>query len=78
MDEQQFYLTLDTSFTIDLFRTEVAYLKNSWKGVGRPTLTLAISHSLLGRSKYGLNHQINQAYLLLCENIMFLCYFHKY
>ncbi|KAJ8298449.1 hypothetical protein KUTeg_024980 [Tegillarca granosa] len=51
MDEQQFYLTLDTSFTIDLFRTEVAYLKNSWKGVGRPTLTLAISHSLLDTNR---------------------------
>ncbi|XP_069129417.1 probable phosphorylase b kinase regulatory subunit alpha isoform X5 [Argopecten irradians] len=47
MDQQQFYLTLDTTFTVDHFRNEVTYLKNSWKGLGRPTVTLLISNSFL-------------------------------
>ncbi|XP_060070242.1 probable phosphorylase b kinase regulatory subunit alpha [Ylistrum balloti] len=47
MDQQQFYLTLDTTFTVDHFRNEIAYLKNSWKGLGRPTVTLLISNSFL-------------------------------
>ncbi|CAL1539769.1 unnamed protein product [Lymnaea stagnalis] len=47
LDLQRFYMVLDTNFLVDFLRTEVAYLKRSWKALGRPVVTLTISHQLL-------------------------------
>uniref|UniRef100_A0A2C9JLW5 Phosphorylase b kinase regulatory subunit n=1 Tax=Biomphalaria glabrata TaxID=6526 RepID=A0A2C9JLW5_BIOGL len=47
MDLQRFYMVLDTNFLVDFLRTEVSYLKRSWKALGRPIVTLTISHELL-------------------------------
>ncbi|XP_067663658.1 probable phosphorylase b kinase regulatory subunit alpha isoform X3 [Haliotis asinina] len=47
MDEQRFYVAQDTSFMLDFLRTEIAYLKSSWNSLGRPTITITISHTLL-------------------------------
>ncbi|RUS87688.1 hypothetical protein EGW08_004529 [Elysia chlorotica] len=47
MDLQRFYVVLDTNFLVDFLRTEVAYLKHSWKALGRPIVTLKITHDLL-------------------------------
>ncbi|XP_046368664.1 probable phosphorylase b kinase regulatory subunit alpha isoform X4 [Haliotis rufescens] len=47
MDEQRFYVAQDTSFMLDFLRTEIAYLKSSWNSLGRPTITISISHTLL-------------------------------
>ena len=49
MDLTRFYVVLDTNFLIDFLRTEVAYLKHSWKALGRPIVTITITHQLLGR-----------------------------
>ncbi|KAK7498731.1 hypothetical protein BaRGS_00010108, partial [Batillaria attramentaria] len=47
MDQHRFYVVLDTNFLIDFLRTEVAYLKRSWKALGRPTITFLVTHTLL-------------------------------
>ncbi|ESO88485.1 hypothetical protein LOTGIDRAFT_179098 [Lottia gigantea] len=47
MDQQRFYVALDTNFMLDFLRTEVSYLKSSWKGLGRPTLTVTVTHALM-------------------------------
>lgn len=49
MDGQQFYFQQDLILLFDIFRNEISYLKNSWSGVGRPTVLITISNSVLGR-----------------------------
>ncbi|MBO3458870.1 glycoside hydrolase family 15 protein [Aetokthonos hydrillicola Thurmond2011] len=45
-DLQQFYLTLDDHFLIDQFRSELAYIQKYWSDLGRPTLTLMLTHTM--------------------------------
>lgn len=47
LDSQQFYLTLDHHFLIDQFRSELAYIQKYWSDLGRPTLTLMLTHTML-------------------------------
>ncbi|MBD2383946.1 glycoside hydrolase family 15 protein [Cylindrospermum sp. FACHB-282] len=47
LDSQQFYLTLDYHFLIDQFRSELAYIQKYWSDLGRPTLTLMLTHTML-------------------------------
>lgn len=49
MDGRQFYFQQDLKLLFDILRSEISYLKNSWIGVGRPTVTISISSSVLGR-----------------------------
>ncbi|XP_066919156.1 phosphorylase b kinase regulatory subunit alpha, liver isoform-like [Clytia hemisphaerica] len=67
LDYRQFYLCLDNELVIDSFKTEIEYLRSNWKQLGRPTLTLPITHALLEGSldstagKFLL--QVNSGYL---------------
>ncbi|MDH6099233.1 glycoside hydrolase family 15 protein [Anabaenopsis sp. FSS-46] len=47
LDSQQFYLTLDYHFLLDQIRSELAYIRDYWIDLGRPTLTLMLTHSML-------------------------------
>ncbi|MEA5512625.1 glycoside hydrolase family 15 protein, partial [Nodularia sp. UHCC 0506] len=47
LDSQQFYLTLDYHFLIDQIRSELAYIQDYWLDLGRPTLTLMLTHTML-------------------------------
>ncbi|BAZ33063.1 phosphorylase kinase alphabeta [Cylindrospermum sp. NIES-4074] len=47
LDSQQFYLTLDYHFLIDQIRSELAYIQKYWSDLGRPTLTLMLTHTML-------------------------------
>lgn len=47
LDSQQFYLTLDYHFLVDQFRSELAYIQKYWNELGRPTLTLMLTHTML-------------------------------
>ncbi|MEH2464295.1 glycoside hydrolase family 15 protein [Nostoc sp.] len=46
-DSQQFYLTLDYHFLLDQIRSELAYIQKYWSDLGRPTLTLMLTHTML-------------------------------
>jgi len=48
MDQQRFYVVLDTNFLVDFLRTEVAFLKRAWNELGRPTITFVVTNELLG------------------------------
>ena len=50
MDQQRFYVVLDTNFLIDFLRTEVAFLKKAWSELGRPTITFVVMNNMLGMS----------------------------
>ena len=47
LDSQQFYLTLDYHFLVDQVRSELAYIHKYWSELGRPTLTLMLTHTML-------------------------------
>ncbi|MBD2776260.1 glycoside hydrolase family 15 protein [Iningainema tapete] len=47
LNSQQFYLTLDYHFLVDQLRGELAYINKYWSELGRPTLTLMLTHTML-------------------------------
>ncbi|MDF5727728.1 MAG: glycoside hydrolase family 15 protein [Rhizonema sp. PD38] len=49
LDSQQFYLTLDYNFLVDQLRSELAYMQKYWSDLGRPTLILMLTHTMLER-----------------------------
>lgn len=46
-DQQQFYLTLDYHFLVAQIKGELAYIHDHWHQLGRPTLTLLLTHTML-------------------------------
>ena len=49
MDYHQFYLALDNEFLADRIKSLVGFLGANWRILGRPILTMKITHSMLGR-----------------------------
>jgi phosphorylase kinase alpha/beta subunit len=47
LDRQQFYLTLDYHFLVSQIEAEIAYISEQWTQLGRPTMTLLLTRSLL-------------------------------
>jgi phosphorylase kinase alpha/beta subunit len=47
LDSQQFYLTLDYHFLVDQLKGELAYIQKYWNDLGRPILTLMLTHTML-------------------------------
>lgn len=47
LDQQKFYLTLDYHFLVAQIRGEVAYIQTHWHQLGRPTMTLLLTHDML-------------------------------
>eukprot|EP00795_Rhopilema_esculentum_P000411 gene411-10079_t len=47
LDYLQFYLCLDNELLVDAFKTEIEYLRANWSMVGRPTLTIPMTHAIL-------------------------------
>ena len=54
LDRQQFYLTFDYHFLISQIKAEIAYISEQWTQLGRPTMTLLLTKSLLqeGRDEF--------------------------
>ncbi|MBW4648976.1 MAG: glycoside hydrolase family 15 protein [Kastovskya adunca ATA6-11-RM4] len=47
LDQQQFYLTLDYHFLVDQIKSELAYIQRHWWELGRPTMTLLLTKTML-------------------------------
>ncbi|WP_017327229.1 glycoside hydrolase family 15 protein [Synechococcus sp. PCC 7336] len=47
LDRRQFYLTIDYHFLVATIRSELAYLQQHWRTLGRPTMVLMITRNLL-------------------------------
>ncbi len=47
LDQAQFYLTLDYHFLVDQIKTELAYIRRHWSHLGRPTVTLLLTKTML-------------------------------
>ncbi len=48
LDAQQFYLTFDPEFLVAQIRAELAYIQRHWSQMGRPTMTLLLTRTMLG------------------------------
>jgi phosphorylase kinase alpha/beta subunit len=46
LDQQQFYLTLDPHFLVTQIRAELAHVQRHWSQLGRPTMTLLLTHTM--------------------------------
>ncbi|MBD2001500.1 glycoside hydrolase family 15 protein [Leptolyngbya sp. FACHB-541] len=46
LDQQQFYLTLDYHFLVAQIKGELAYIKRHWYQLGRPVVTLLLTHDM--------------------------------
>jgi phosphorylase kinase alpha/beta subunit len=47
LDPQKFYLMLDRNFLVAQMRSELTYIRRNWRQLGRPTMTLLLTRSLL-------------------------------
>src|SRR5919202_164202 len=47
LDQQQFYLTLDYHFLMAQIKSELAYIQRHWSELGRPTMTLLLTQTML-------------------------------
>ncbi|NJM74645.1 MAG: glycosyl hydrolase family 15 [Acaryochloridaceae cyanobacterium RU_4_10] len=47
LDRAQFYLTLDYHFLVDQIKSELAYIRRHWSHLGRPTVTLLLTKTML-------------------------------
>lgn len=46
LDPQKFYITLDYHFLVAQIRSELSYIHYHWNAVGRPTMTLLLTHEM--------------------------------
>ena len=47
LDRQEFYLTLDYHFLVSKIKSEIAHIHSHWYQLGRPTVTLMLTHTML-------------------------------
>ncbi|KAG0202868.1 hypothetical protein BGX28_004744 [Mortierella sp. GBA30] len=48
MDNEEFYLTSDNDYLISIFEQELAFVRQYWVSPGRPTMTVLLTHAMLG------------------------------
>ena len=49
MDQTRYYVASDTRLLLDMFTTEIAFLKSNWKMLGRPIILIDFKQSILGK-----------------------------
>lgn len=50
MDHKSFYLASDLDYTLDLFRTYVAFIEKNWNNIpGRPMIVFLITNEIYGQ-----------------------------
>ncbi|WP_293339769.1 glycoside hydrolase family 15 protein [Microcoleus sp. CAWBG58] len=47
LDREEFYLTLDYHFLVSKIQSEIAHIHRHWYQLGRPTVTLMLTHAML-------------------------------
>lgn len=49
MDFKNFYLATDLDYSLDLFRTYVAFIEKNWNNItGRPTVVFVVTKEIYG------------------------------
>lgn len=69
LDPQQFYLTLDYHFLVARLKSELAYIKHHWSDLGRPTVTLMLTHTMLETEKEALLPLMEELRSGICNGV---------
>jgi phosphorylase kinase alpha/beta subunit len=69
LDAQQFYLTLDYHFLVARLKSELAYIKHHWSDLGRPTVTLMLTHTMLETEKEALLPLMEELRSGICNGV---------
>jgi len=64
LDQQQFYLTLEPHFLVSQIRSEVAHIQRHWNQLGRPTMTLLLTNTMLKEEEDGTGNTMPMLTLL--------------
>lgn len=67
LDYHQFYLALDNEFLADRIKSLVGFLGANWRRLGRPILTMIITHSMLGRLSQQLIWHLSVVSYIICS-----------
>jgi phosphorylase kinase alpha/beta subunit len=54
LDRQQFYITLDYHFLVSQMKGELVYMQRHWYQLGRPTMTLLLTHAMFAGGEDGI------------------------
>ncbi len=60
LDAQKFYLMLDQHFLVSQMRGELTYIRRHWRQLGRPTMTLLLTRSLMDTGREALLELIGE------------------
>ncbi|MBD2084712.1 glycoside hydrolase family 15 protein [Trichocoleus sp. ST-U3] len=69
LDQQQFYLTLDYHFLVAEIQSELAYIQRNWFELGRPTMTLLLTHAMLETGSEALLELMQELKDGLCNGV---------
>ncbi|MEB3181070.1 MAG: glycoside hydrolase family 15 protein [Nostocaceae cyanobacterium] len=69
LDTQQFYLTLDYHFLVDQIKGELAYIYKYWHELGRPTLSLMLTHTMLETGREALLSLMQELKAGVCNGV---------
>lgn len=68
LDRQEFYLTLDYHFLVSKIKSEIAHIHRHWYQLGRPTVTLMLTHTMLETGREALLELMKELRDGLSEN----------
>lgn len=68
LDRQEFYLTLDYHFLVSKIKSELAHIHRNWYQLGRPTVTLMLTHTMLETGREALLELMKELRDGYCNN----------
>ncbi|AFY55055.1 glycosyl hydrolase, glucoamylase [Rivularia sp. PCC 7116] len=69
LDAEQFYLTLDYHFLVAHLKSELAYIQKYWSDLGRPTLTLMLTRTMLETGSEALLSLMEELREGICDGV---------
>lgn len=69
LERDRFYITLDYHFLISNFRSELAYIQRHWRQLGRPLVTLMITHDMLDKGTDALLQMVQEFQDGICGEV---------
>ncbi|MEO1429331.1 MAG: glycoside hydrolase family 15 protein [Cyanobacteria bacterium J06633_8] len=69
LDSEQFYLTLDYHFLVAQLKSELAYTQKYWSDLGRPTLTLMLTRTMLETGSEALLSLMEELKNGICDGV---------
>ncbi|MBE9030068.1 glycoside hydrolase family 15 protein [filamentous cyanobacterium LEGE 11480] len=69
LERDRFYITLDYHFLISNFKSELSYIQRHWRQLGRPLVTLMITHDMLDKGMDTLLKMVQELQDGICAEV---------